>query len=183
MAKSELSALAGVQKQLVGQLVKYPRTTRLRLNKCLGDDLVPTLPAARRWQSVFRRGSRRVHFQLMELLFERGKARYEPAIGLVAGRFFLNPVPAFGRVLLGPRPVLFGIEDLLLDEISQRAVILLQIEDAIPRLEIKMLAVELTAEFQPAGKGLLRHARINNLALEVVNCLILRAGRGQRHQA
>ena len=79
--------------------------------------------------------------------------------------------------------MLFGIEDLLLDEISQRAVILLQIENAIPRLEIKMLAVELAAEFQPTGKGLLRHARIKNLAFEFVNCLILRADWGQRHQA
>ena len=44
-------------------------------------------------------------------------------------------------------------------------------------------AVELVAEFQPAGEGLLHHARIENFALEVVNGLILRAGRGQRHQA
>ena len=43
--KSGQSALAGVQRQLVGQLVKYRRTTRLRLNKCLGDDLAPPLPA------------------------------------------------------------------------------------------------------------------------------------------
>ena len=138
---------------------------------------------AERPESVFRRGFRRVLFQLIELLFERGKARHKLAIGLVAGRFFLNQVPAFGGVLLGPRSALFGIEDLLLGEIFQRAVILLQIKDAIPRLVIKMFAVELAAEFQPAGKGLLRHARIKNLALEVVNCLILRAGRGQRHQA
>jgi hypothetical protein len=132
-------------------------------------------------ESVFRRGSRSLLFQLIELLFERGKARHELAIGLVAGRFFLNQVPAFGGVLLGPRPVLLGIEDLLLGEIFQRAVIFLQIEDAIARLEIKMLAVELAAEFQPAGKGLLRHARIENLALEIVDGLILRAGWGQRY--
>jgi len=42
-----------------------------------------------------------------------------------------------------------------------------------------MLAVGLVAEFQPAGKGLLRHTRIKDLALEVVNGVILRAGRGQ----
>jgi hypothetical protein len=41
-------------------------------------------------ESVFRRGSRSLLFQLIELLFERGKARHELAIGLVAGRFFLN---------------------------------------------------------------------------------------------
>ena len=46
MGKNGQSALAGVQRQLVGQLVKYRRTTRLRLNKCLGDDLAPPLPAA-----------------------------------------------------------------------------------------------------------------------------------------
>jgi hypothetical protein len=46
MGKSGPSALAGVQRQLVGQLVKYRRTTRLRLNKCFGDDLAPLLPAA-----------------------------------------------------------------------------------------------------------------------------------------
>jgi hypothetical protein len=47
MGKNGQSALAGVQRQLVGQLVKYRRTTRLRLNKCLGDDLAPPLPAAK----------------------------------------------------------------------------------------------------------------------------------------
>ena len=55
---------------------------------------------AQRAQSVFRRGRWRLLFQLIELLFERGKARHEPAIGKVAGRFFLNKVPAFGRILL-----------------------------------------------------------------------------------
>ena len=33
-------------KAISRQLVKYRRTTRLRLNKCLGDDLAPPLPAA-----------------------------------------------------------------------------------------------------------------------------------------
>src|SRR6202162_2851693 len=106
------------------------------------------------------------------------QSRQQLTIGLVAHRLFLHLLPALGGVLLGPWPVLLGIEDLLLGEIFQRAVILLQIEDAIARLEIKMLAVELVAEFQPAGESLLRHARIENLALEVVDGLILRAHRG-----
>jgi len=46
MGKSGRSALAGVQRQLVGQLVKYRRTTRLRLNKRFGDDPASPLPAA-----------------------------------------------------------------------------------------------------------------------------------------
>jgi hypothetical protein len=45
MGKSGQSALAGVQRQLVGQLIKYRRTTRLLLNKCFGDDLAPPLSA------------------------------------------------------------------------------------------------------------------------------------------
>ena len=45
MGKSGQSALAGVQRQLVGLLVKYRHTTRLQLNK-LGDELAPPLPAA-----------------------------------------------------------------------------------------------------------------------------------------
>jgi hypothetical protein len=46
MGKSGQSALAGVQRQLGGQLVKYRHTIRSRLNKCSGDDLAPPLPAA-----------------------------------------------------------------------------------------------------------------------------------------
>jgi hypothetical protein len=61
--------------------------------------------------------------------------------------------------------------------------ILLKVEDAIARLEIKMFAIELVAEFQPAGEGLLRHARIENLALEVVSGLILRTRRARRNKA
>src|SRR6202035_4387227 len=133
--------------------------------------------------SVFLLGCRQVFFQLIELLLERGKARHQLAIGLVADCLFLHLLPALGGVLFGPRPVLLGIEDLLLGEIFQRAAILLQIEDAIARLEIKMLAVELVAEFQSAGEGLLRHARIENLALEVVDGLILRAHRGRSSKA
>ncbi len=132
----------------------------------------------RRAESVFRHGPQRLRFQLIELLFERGKARHELAIGLVAGRLFLHQVPAFGGVLLGPRPVLLGIKDPFLGEISQRAVIFLQIEDAISRLEIKMLAVEFVAEFQSAGEGLLRHACIKNLALEVVKYAPTLSSRG-----
>jgi hypothetical protein len=37
-------------------------------------------------ESVFRRRCLRFLFQLIELLFERGKARHELAIGFVAGR-------------------------------------------------------------------------------------------------
>src|SRR5580692_11434767 len=133
--------------------------------------------------SVFLLGRRRVFFQLTELLLERRQARHQLAISLVADRLFLHLLPALGGVLLGPWPALLRIEDLLLGEIFQRAVILLQIEDAIARLEIKMLAVELAAEFQPAGEGLLCHARVENLALEVVGGLILRAHRGRRNEA
>ena len=138
---------------------------------------------ATRAESVFRRGRRRILFQLIELLFERGKTRHELAIRLVAGRLFLHQVPELAGIPLGPRPVLLGIKDPFLGEILQRAVTLPQIEDAISRLEIKMFAVELIAEFQSAGEGLLRHARIENLALEVVNRLILCAHRAQRNKA
>ena len=40
-------------------------------------------------------GPRPLLFQLFELLFERGKARHELAIVLVAGRMFLNQVPGY----------------------------------------------------------------------------------------
>ena len=45
MGKSGRTA-AGVQRQLVGQLLKYRSTTRLRLNKCSGYDRAPPLAAA-----------------------------------------------------------------------------------------------------------------------------------------
>ena len=58
MGKSGQSSPAGVQRQLVGQLVKYRSTTRLRLNKCSGNYRAPPFPTAlvdREMQLLFER--------------------------------------------------------------------------------------------------------------------------------
>lgn len=49
-----------------------------------------------------------------------------------------------------------------------------ELENAIARLQIKILAVELAAMLQPASEGLLRHSGVENLALDIVDGGILR---------
>ena len=71
-------------------------------------------------------------------------------------------LPALGGVLLGPRPPLFRIEDPLLGEALQRAVKLLEIEHAIARQKVEVIAVEFATVLQSALEGLLRHLGVEN---------------------
>ena len=48
-----------------------------------------------------------------------------------------------------------------------------ELKNAIARLQIKILAVKFAAMFQPASESLLHHFSIENLALEVVDDIIL----------
>jgi len=83
-------------------------------------------------------------------------AHRQGAVGLVARRLLLRLLPALGGVLLGPRPPLFRIEDPLLGEALQRAVKLLEIEHAIARQKVEVIAVEFATVLQSALEGLLR---------------------------
>jgi hypothetical protein len=62
-------------------------------------------------------------------------------------------------------------------------MVVFESDDAIATQEVEVVAVELGAEFQSGGESVLDHAGIENLALEVVDGLILRTRKGQRHQA
>ena len=48
-----------------------------------------------------------------------------------------------------------------------------ELKNAIARLQIETLAVHLAAMFQPAGEGLLHRFSFENLALEIVDGIIL----------
>src|SRR4029077_638072 len=65
-------------------------------------------------------------------------------------------------------------ERLRLHEVFERVKVFLKIEDAIAHPEVEALAVELRAIFQSIAEGLLRHAGVEDLALEVVNGRVLR---------
>src|SRR5208282_3021240 len=81
--------------------------------------------------------------------------------------------PAFLSILQSPGAPLVGIEDLRLHQVFQGVKILLQIEDAIAQLIIEALTVQLAAVFQAVRKRLLGHARVENLAFELVDGGIL----------
>jgi hypothetical protein len=49
----------------------------------------------------------------------------------------------------------------------------IELKNAIARLQIKILAIKLAAMFQPIDEGLLHHFSFENLALEVVDGIIL----------
>ena len=119
----------------------------------------------------------RLLLQLLQFFLQVGQASHQRANGLVLGGLLLHFGPARVGVLLISRLVGFRIENPLQRQIVQRPVIFREIENAIARLEIEIRAIQLVAMPQPAGESLLRHLRVENLALEIVDRGFLRARR------
>ncbi len=119
----------------------------------------------------------RLLLQRLEPLLQIGQACHQRAIGSVLDGFLLHFRPARVGVLLIPRLVGLRIEDMLKSQIVQGPVIFVEIENAIARLEIEICAIQLAAMPQPAGESFLRHAGIEDFALEIVDGGILRPRR------